>query len=100
MTQPATDDSAAAASAAREAKAEMYDGLAWTAYAGMFLAIPFAVMAFRLHMQAWHYYLAGGLFLGCAALFFAVDFAATALRDANTQVPKANRTLAIASANR
>ena len=68
---------------AREAEAatQIYDRTAWIAYVSMFIAIPFAVLLFRLHMQAWHYYVAGALFLACAVVIFAMDFAGTEKRD-------------------
>src|SRR5687767_1924503 len=53
---------------AREAEetTQICDRMAWIAYAAMFIAIPFGVLLFRIHMQAWHYYVAGALFLACA----------------------------------
>ena len=44
------------------------DRVAWTSYAFIFFVLPFIVVLFRAHMQAWHYYLAGLLFLGGALL--------------------------------
>ena len=61
--------------------AEIYDAVAWLAYAAMFLVIPFTVLLFRLQMHAAHYYLAGAMFLACAILFFAMDSAATRVRE-------------------
>ena len=66
--------------------AEWRIGAVWVAYALIFLAIPFAVVALRLHMQAWHYYLAGGLFLGGALLICALDLVAEARRHGQSGV--------------
>jgi hypothetical protein len=75
------DETAATHAMDAEALAGRYDAWAWVAYAAMFLVIPFVVLVFRLHMHAWHYFLAGGMFLAFAALFFAMDGAATRVRE-------------------
>ncbi len=68
---------------AREADAatQIHDCTAWISYAATFVAIPFVVVLFRRHMQAWHYYVAGALFLAGALVTYAMDLAAMAKRD-------------------
>lgn len=61
---------AAQADAARAsilADADALDRVAWSIYVGIFAVLPLAVVAFRTVMLAWHYYLAGAIFL-CGAL--------------------------------
>jgi hypothetical protein len=72
-----------AADLARAANAatQTYERTAWICYAAIFLVIPLAVVIFRLHMQAWHYYLAGALFLAGALLSSAMDIVAMSRQD-------------------
>jgi hypothetical protein len=58
-----------------------YERKAWIHYTAFFLPIPFLVLLFRLHMQAWHYCVAWGLFLGGGVVIYAVDFVAAEKRD-------------------
>lgn len=51
------------------------------AYALLFFAMPLAIAVFRLHMQAWHYYLAGAVFLGGALAIWLWDAIAEARRE-------------------
>jgi len=67
MTEPETNASAA--------PTRVRDRIAWFCYGAIFLAIPFVLLVFRLHMQAWHYYLAGGLFLLGALILWAIVIA-------------------------
>ncbi len=64
-----------------DAATQTYDRTAWIRYAAIFVPIPFVVLIFRLHMQAWHYYVAGALFLAVAVVLYAMDLAAVAKRD-------------------
>jgi hypothetical protein len=64
-----------------DAATQTYDRTAWIRYAAIFVPIPFVVLLFRLHMQAWHYYVAGGLFLAVMFVVYAIDLAAVAKRD-------------------
>jgi hypothetical protein len=73
---PATDD---------DAVTSLYDRVAWISYAVIFLGIPLVVLVFRLHMQAWHYYLAGALFVVGALLIDAMNMAEMAKRHQTDQ---------------
>ena len=60
---------------------DRHDRFTWAGYAVILLAIPFVVLLFRLHLDAWHYYLAGALILASALVVAAMDLAAIARRD-------------------
>jgi hypothetical protein len=62
---------------AREADAatRMGDRTTWIGYATIFIAIPFVVVLFRLHMQAWHYWVAAALFVLGAVVTHAMELA-------------------------
>ena|SRR5688572_15873152 len=64
-----------------DAATRTYERTAWIRYAAIFVPIPFVVLIFRLHMQAWHYYVAGALFLAVMIVLYAMDLAAVAKRD-------------------
>src|SRR5688572_33080455 len=64
-----------------DAATRTYDRTAWIRYAAIFVPIPFVVLLFRLQMQAWHYYVAGALFLAVMFVMYAMDLAAVAKRD-------------------
>jgi hypothetical protein len=64
-----------------EAATRIHDRTVWIGYAGIFYLLPFLVLLFRFHMQAWHYYLAGALFLAGIVGFLALELAAMARRD-------------------
>ena len=49
------------------------DRAAWVIYVFIFAALPLGVVALRTYMVAWHYYLAGALFLGGALTICALD---------------------------
>ena len=64
-----------------DAATQTYDRTAWIRYGAIWVPIPFVVLLFRLHMQVWHYYVAGALFLAVALVMYAMDLAAVAKRD-------------------
>lgn len=59
--------------ASAEALGRAYDRTVWIKYWLYFAPVPFFVCLFRLQMEAWHYYLAGGLFVGMAVMILAFD---------------------------
>lgn len=64
-----------------EAATQSYERTAWIAYAAIFVPIPLVLLLFRLHMQAWHLYVAGALFVAVMFVVYAMDAAAVAKRD-------------------
>jgi hypothetical protein len=80
-----------------DAATQAYDRTFWIRYAAIFVPIPFVVLLFRLHMQSWHYYVAGALFLAAMLVIYAIDLAAVAKRDKAIQaVQRAQEALDIA----
>jgi hypothetical protein len=77
-------DRAAALRAAAEASSRRYERTAWIKFAAVFVPVPFAVLLLRTRLEAWGYYLAGGLFLAVAVAVMALDWIAVARRDAAT----------------
>ena len=49
------------------------DRVAWIIYLFIFAVIPFVVVLFRTDMLAWHYYVAGAMFLGGALAICAIN---------------------------
>ncbi len=69
-----------------DAATQTYDRTAWLWYALIWVPIPFVVLLFRFHMEAWHYFIAGALFIVIGAAIYAMDFAAVAKRDKAIQL--------------
>ena len=72
---------AAALQAEADAASRTYDRETWIRFVLVFFPVPFIVVLIRLQLEAWGYYVAGGLLLGSAALLVALDGAAAAKRD-------------------
>ena len=64
-----------------EAATRRYDRLAWIRYVALWVPIPLMVLAFKLRMEVWHYYVVGAVFVAVAAVIYAIDMAAVAARD-------------------
>ena len=62
-----------AAGASILAEADALDRVAWGIYVGIFAVLPLVIVALRTSMLAWHYYLAGAVFLGGALSICALD---------------------------
>lgn len=75
-------DRAAALRAAAEASSRRYERTAWIKFAAVFVPVPFAVLLLRTRLEAWGYYLAGGLFIAVAVAVMGLDWIAVARRDA------------------
>lgn len=60
---------------------QTYDSTAWIRYAAIFVPVPFLLLLVRLHIQAWHYYVAGAMFVTVALVMYAMDLAFVAKRD-------------------
>lgn len=69
-----------------DAATQTYDRTAWIRYAAIWVPIPFLVLLLRLHMEAWHYYIAGALFIIVGAVIYAMDLVAVAKRDKAIQM--------------
>jgi hypothetical protein len=74
-----------------DAAAQSYDRTFWIRYAAIFFPIPFVVVLFRVHMQAWHYYIAGALFLAAMIVMYAMDLVAVEKREAAVQAAQRAR---------
>lgn len=72
---------AAESKAAADAAIRTYDRKTWVRLALVFFPVPFVVVLLRLHIEAWGYYVAGGLLVASAALLVVLDGAASAKRD-------------------
>jgi phage tail protein X len=62
-----------ASSVSRTADIRSLDRLAWFIYFLAFAVLPFAVVLFRTDMLAWHYYVAGAMFLVGALAICAIN---------------------------
>jgi ABC-type protease/lipase transport system fused ATPase/permease subunit len=62
-----------------------YNRSTWIRFAATFFPVPFVVVLFRLHLEAWGYYLAGALIITLGALMVAMDGTAAAKRNAATE---------------
>jgi len=80
----------------RQAKARgavrAYNRATWMRFAAVFIPVPLVVVLFRLHLDAWHYYILGGAFIVIAVLMYALDGAAVTKRDNAIEAAKAART--------
>ena len=72
---------AAVLKAKADAAVRTYDRETWIRFALVFFPIPFVVLLVRLHLEAWGYYVAGGLLVASVALLVRLDGAAAAKRD-------------------
>lgn len=72
---------AATSQAEAEVAIRSYDRGSSIRLALVFFPVPFVVLLVRLHLEAWGYYVAGGLLVASAALLFVLDRAAAARRD-------------------
>ncbi|MDP1749171.1 MAG: hypothetical protein Q8L22_06920 [Reyranella sp.] len=82
---------AVALKAAADAATRTYDRETWIRLALVFFPVPFIIVLLRLHLEAWGYYVAGGLLVASAALLVALDGAAAAKRDRAVQAAERAR---------
>ena len=82
---------ASALKAKAEAATRAYDRATWIRFVLVFFPVPLIVVLFRLYLEAWHYYVAGALFIIFAAVLFALDGAAAAKRDDSVQAAESAR---------
>jgi hypothetical protein len=68
-----------------EALTRAYNRATWIRFLLVFIPVPFVVLLLRLYLDAWGYYVAGGMFIVCGAALFSLDSAASAKCDAATR---------------
>ena len=71
---------------------QTYDRTTWMKYGAILIPIPFVVLLLRLHLEGWHYYVAGALFIAVAVAMYAMDLSAAARRDEAIQAAQRART--------
>ncbi len=74
-----------------EALTLAYNRATWIRFLLVFIPVPFVVLLLRLYLDAWGYYVAGGLFIVCGAALFSLDSAASARCDAATEAAERAR---------
>ncbi len=52
---------------------EAYQRSTWYRFTAVFFPVPFVVVLLRLDLESWHYFLAGGAYLGFSALLYSYD---------------------------
>jgi hypothetical protein len=66
---------------AADAVTRSYNRRTWIRYALYFVPVPLLVVTLRLHMDAWHYLIAGGLYIAIGIVLSVIDGNAAAKRD-------------------
>ena len=64
---------AATLGARADALRAAYDRSTWYRFALVFFPVPFAVLLFRLQLDYWHYYLAGGGYIVFSMALYSYD---------------------------
>jgi len=64
---------ASALAAKAQALTETYRRATWVRFTLVFFPVPFVVVLLRLQLESWHYFLAGGAYLGFSALLYTWD---------------------------
>ena len=64
---------ASALAAEAQALTESYRRATWVRFTLVFFPVPFVVVLLRLQLESWHYFLAGGAYLGFSALLYTWD---------------------------
>jgi hypothetical protein len=59
-----------------------YRRTTWIRFALVFIPIPFILVLLRLQIEAWHYFLFGGAYIGCSAWLYVIDSRASDRCDA------------------
>ena len=82
---------ASALKAHADAATRAYDRSTWIKLVLVFFPVPFVVVLFRLHLEAWSYYVAGALIAAIAAVMVVADRAAAAKRNDAVQAAERAR---------
>jgi hypothetical protein len=72
---------AAALSARAKALTLAYERSTWFRFTMVFFPVPFTVLLFRLELENWHYYLAGGAYIVFSMALYTYDSAKAAKCD-------------------
>jgi hypothetical protein len=70
---PELQQRASALRAEAAALTQSYRRATWFRFALVFIPIPFVLVLLRLQIEAWHYFLFGGAYVGFSALLYIVD---------------------------
>lgn len=74
--------------------AARYRRATWYRFVAVFFPVPFVVVLLRLQLEGWHYFLAGGAYLGFSAMLYVIDGRASdAVDRAQKAAEDARRTL-------
>jgi len=72
----------------------------WLRFALVFIPVPFVLVLLRLQIEAWHYFLFGGAYIGFSALLYVIDGRASDRCDAaDKAADEAERAAKAAAAN-
>ena len=61
---------------------QSYRRATWVRFALVFIPVPLVLVLLRLQIEAWHYFLFGGAYIGFSALLYVIDGRASGRCDA------------------
>jgi hypothetical protein len=64
---------ASALRAEAAARTRAYRRQTWFRFALVFIPVPLVLVLLRLQIEAWHYFLFGGAYIGFSALLYVID---------------------------
>jgi hypothetical protein len=73
---------ASALRAEATARTLAYRRQTWVRFALVFIPVPLVLVLLRLQIEAWHYFLFGGAYIGLSACLYVIDGRASARCDA------------------
>ena len=73
---------ASALRAEAPARTLAYRRQTWFRFALVFIPVPFVLVLLRLQIEAWHYFLFGGAYIGFSAMLYVIDSRASDRCDA------------------
>lgn len=71
------------------ALSDAYRRKTWWRFTLVFFPVPFVLLLLRLDIEAWHYFLFGGAYLGLSALLYLWDSSASSKCDAAERAAEA-----------
>jgi hypothetical protein len=72
---------ASALRAEATARRQAYRRATWVRFALVFIPVPLVLVLLRLQIEAWHYFLFGGAYVGLSAWLYVIDGRASAKCD-------------------